>query len=127
MLIHGAMLLMPGEKRSQVKKSQNNSVKKVDKISYTPYKFLAPTIAAMLLLMGYPLVNNVWLAFQRKNLCMSFFKRRPHMLHSGQSLSSFLDFFTTLFYYVIVFTISRRVKPFGRRVFGWQSLNSLQL
>ncbi len=68
MLIHGAMLLMPGEKRSQVKKLQNNSVKKVDKISYTPYKFLAPTIAAMLLLMGYPLVNNVWLAFQRKNL-----------------------------------------------------------
>ncbi len=44
------------------------SQNRIGKKDYTPYKFLLPTIIVMLVLMGYPLVNDIWLAFQRKNL-----------------------------------------------------------
>ena len=34
----------------------------------TPYKMLMPTIVVMLVMMGYPLVNNIYLAFHRYSL-----------------------------------------------------------
>lgn len=51
-----------------MKKRNKDRLPRGVKSSLTPYKFMLPTIIVMIVLMGYPLINDVWLAFQYKNM-----------------------------------------------------------